>query len=153
MSPSPSPSRAYQAPLLTTTTLTCPHLAITHPIATPLTATHALSLCLSQLHMQCHHTPSSHTRPVTAHPSCVCHIATPLLAAPALSLPLLQLHAPHCHAPYGCIHHTQHDSNNHNTIHSTMMAPLTPYVAQRLRLRHHTQLKGHNCNTHTAQGL
>ncbi len=82
----PSPSRAYQAPLLTVTTLTCPHLT--------------MSL---HLHAPCH----------LLHKSCQCccapyncthHIAVPLMAAHIALLCPSQLHALCCHPPCGCTH-------------------------------------------------
>jgi hypothetical protein len=75
----PSPSRAYQAPLLTMIMLTCPHLAVSlHPHAPPchLTTLPAAQIvlmlpCPLQLHALHHCSPCG----------CTHHVAVPIMAA------------------------------------------------------------------------
>ena len=107
----PSLSRAYQAPLLTTTMLTCPHLAVCLHLHAP---PHRLACCTNCVDVAvppttaCTALPSllwlhaSHRRP-----SCGCthHVAVPLTAA-CIALPSpSQLHALRCCPPCSCMHH------------------------------------------------
>jgi hypothetical protein len=143
----PSPSRAYQALLLTMTMLTCPHLAVslhphappcplhrscrcrcaphdcTHHIAIPLAAARTVSPSPSRLHVSCRRPPHG----------CTCRVAMPIAAAHTCRC------APCAGKPPAC------------TFSYFLFLLTSSFMVQspRSRPRHHTQHK--DGNTHTVQ--